>query len=220
MKKQKLIYNTLSEFSGKDLDELLSHLSNPLRNHSRRVAVCSSIMAEYAGNLMSSYDIQPWMNVPMLVHLGGTCHDIGKLLIPALLPDEAVLQQHPVLGAKLLEIYQTTIFDHQIQTDIVLDIVLYHHEQADGGGYPYGLCAKDIPVAAGLCAIADWLDKHICVQIEKDPDSSLESLFNMVEKQKGILFCKDAVHCFECAKPRLIQQYAKWNWLGTWCSTK
>ena len=34
----------------------------------------------------------------------------------------------------------------------------YHHERYDGGGYPYGLRAEEIPIEARIFAVSDTFD--------------------------------------------------------------
>jgi HD-GYP domain-containing protein (c-di-GMP phosphodiesterase class II) len=40
----------------------------------------------------------------------------------------------------------------------VLDVIRYHHERFDGGGYPDGLAGEAIPWHARILAVADALD--------------------------------------------------------------
>jgi HD-GYP domain-containing protein (c-di-GMP phosphodiesterase class II) len=40
----------------------------------------------------------------------------------------------------------------------VIDCVRYHHERLDGSGYPFGLKAGDIPLAARIISVADCFD--------------------------------------------------------------
>ena len=90
---------------------------------------------------------------------GFLLHDIGKVGIPEnilkkpspLTPQEwAVMQTHPILGATIL---QPIRFLHP-----AIPIVEAHHEQWDGGGYPRGLKAEDIPVAARIFSVVDTFD--------------------------------------------------------------
>lgn len=93
------------------------------------------------------------------VYMAGLLHDIGKIGI-----DEGVLRKpgrltaaefehiklHPTLGYKILaDIKQFTQ---------ILPVVLYHHEQWDGRGYPEGLRGEDIPLLARVVAVADAYD--------------------------------------------------------------
>ena len=43
-------------------------------------------------------------------------------------------------------------------TRMVRDIIFYHHERLDGGGYPRGLKGDEIPVGARILAVADAYD--------------------------------------------------------------
>lgn len=93
-------------------------------------------------------------------------HDIGKVAIPdsilckpgKLTPDEfEIMKTHSVLGAETLqsvaENYPSNAF-----LSMGLDIARWHHEKWDGSGYPDGLAADDIPLAARVMAVADVYD--------------------------------------------------------------
>lgn len=86
-------------------------------------------------------------------------HDAGMALLPLdiincedKLSDEQLekMQQHPVIGYELMR-YMKTWREASF-------IVLQHHEQVDGGGYPYGLSDKDICDGAKILAIVDAVD--------------------------------------------------------------
>jgi HD-GYP domain-containing protein (c-di-GMP phosphodiesterase class II) len=96
---------------------------------------------------------------PMLdeIELGAHLHDLGKYLIaesiilkPGPLTDEerAAVSYHPVYGAQLLSGLTAV-------TEVVRQVVLYHHERWDGEGYPEGLAGRRIPLAARIVAVAD-----------------------------------------------------------------
>ncbi|MDR0325991.1 MAG: hypothetical protein LBI19_07875 [Oscillospiraceae bacterium] len=59
------------------MNTLLGQFSLPFRSHIRRVAVCSSIMAEYAERTIRRCDIPDGTTLPLIAHLNGTCHDLG-----------------------------------------------------------------------------------------------------------------------------------------------
>jgi response regulator RpfG family c-di-GMP phosphodiesterase len=86
----------------------------------------------------------------------GPLHDLGKigladsvLLKPApLTADEAELcRQHVQIGAEIIEPLNPGA--------VGLSVVRSHHERWDGGGYPEGLAAEEIPLPARLLAVAD-----------------------------------------------------------------
>ena len=89
------------------------------------------------------------------IRLAGLLHDVGKLGVPdhvlqkpgRLEPDEwAEIRKHPELGARILA---------GANLDDIAGWVLAHHERPDGGGYPYGLPAEQIPLEARILAVAD-----------------------------------------------------------------
>jgi PAS domain S-box-containing protein len=96
-----------------------------------------------------------------LVHVrrGALLHDIGKigipdaiLLKPGPLTDEeaAIMRRHPQLA---LEMLAPIAFLRP-----ALDIPYCHHERWDGTGYPRGLKADQIPLAARIFAAVDIWD--------------------------------------------------------------
>ncbi len=93
------------------------------------------------------------------IEFGFLLHDIGKVAIPdAILykpealteKERALMAQHPVIGAQILRGIDFL--------GAAADVVRYHHERWDGGGYPDGLAGTEIPLAARVFAVADVLD--------------------------------------------------------------
>jgi putative nucleotidyltransferase with HDIG domain len=96
------------------------------------------------------------------LHRGGLLHDLGKIGIEGsildadgpLTPAQRVeMQQHPAIGARILE--PVAAFRPMIP------IVLQHHERLDGGGYPQGLRADQIDPLAKILAVADTFDAMV-----------------------------------------------------------
>lgn len=93
------------------------------------------------------------------LHRGGLLHDLGKIGVPVevldkpgrLTPEEMeVMRSHVTIGARLLEPIEAFAPS--------LPIVLYHHEQWDGSGYPEGLAGEAIPFLPRLLTIPDVFD--------------------------------------------------------------
>ena len=93
------------------------------------------------------------------VSIGGYIHDIGKIGIPDSILRKAdkltdlefaTIKTHPLIGADLLS-------EHPL-ADLVLDVVLHHHERLDGKGYPHGLSGDDLSLNAQLICLADAFD--------------------------------------------------------------
>lgn len=101
------------------------------------------------------------MNHEQLLHIrrGALLHDIGKLGIPDSIlhkPDKltdeewVIMRKHPEFAQDML---------HSVEyLRPALEICYCHHEKWDGSGYPRGLKAKDIPIAARIFAIVDVWD--------------------------------------------------------------
>jgi diguanylate cyclase (GGDEF)-like protein len=84
-------------------------------------------------------------------------HDVGMICVPAVImnkkdtlkeSEKHFVRKHPYIGWKMLE--------NVPEFDDVRNIVLYHHERADGSGYPFGLKGKEIPIQAGVLAISEF----------------------------------------------------------------
>ncbi|MEW4560946.1 HD-GYP domain-containing protein [Bremerella sp. JC770] len=94
-----------------------------------------------------------------LLYMAGLLHDVGKIGIddsvlrkPGRLTDEEYehIKLHPELGCNILSGLK--------QLEAVLPVVLHHHEQWDGNGYPHKLAGETIPKLARITAVADAYD--------------------------------------------------------------
>ena len=90
--------------------------------------------------------------------LAGVLHDVGKIhLDPAILgkpgpldeSEQDLMQRHPELGFAMTR---------KRLDPKVAKAILYHHERYDGGGYPFGLAAEDIPILSRIILVADAFD--------------------------------------------------------------
>ncbi|MCL1793145.1 MAG: HD domain-containing protein [Oscillospiraceae bacterium] len=189
----------------KDLDKLLEYFPLPLRNHCRRVAICSSVIVEYAADFIP-YAASTGSNLPMIAHIGGTFHDIGKLLVPTLIKNESDYLRHPEIGAEFLGQTEEFLSRNESQMQLVSDMVRYHHERPGGNGFPDGLQIKDIPMIAQLCAVANELDHRFY-----DGKEPADVIFKRINFMEGSYFCVSILHCFKKAWPKLKELYEKWK---------
>jgi len=92
-----------------------------------------------------------------LVEFGALLHDVGKIAVPkeivnkpGPLNDEewAVMRQHTIAGQRMLDKIGGGMTD-------VGAIVRASHERWDGGGYPDGTTADDVPLPARIVSVAD-----------------------------------------------------------------
>jgi len=104
--------------------------------------------------------------------LGALFHDLGKERIPKKIlkkrppltkPEQDLMHQHSLFGAEMLA-------NTGRYSDTVAQVVMHHHERADGSGYPAGLKGDAIDRLARIVAIADTYDNHTN---SYDPKTSL-----------------------------------------------
>jgi putative two-component system response regulator len=90
---------------------------------------------------------------------GSWLHDCGKIGVPERVlnfpgklseDDMESVMQHPRWGSEVARQAQ--------MSETVVNVILYHHEQFDGAGYPSGLKGTGIPIEARIVAIADVFD--------------------------------------------------------------
>ncbi|MBU1640197.1 MAG: HD domain-containing protein [Proteobacteria bacterium] len=111
------------------------------------------------------------------LELGCLAHDIGKTAIPDdvllkparfNLQDRNIMEYHPLIGAKLVA--------RHIQDDMIIDIILNHHERLDGSGYPAGLKGDEIGLLPRIVAAADTYEALVSRRPYKKSISSEEAL--------------------------------------------
>jgi HD-GYP domain-containing protein (c-di-GMP phosphodiesterase class II) len=120
--------------------------------HIERIGRFSTLLAEAIG-----------MNPDFCRRIGyaAPLHDVGKVAIPdAILlkpgqltaEERAIVETHAEEGHRLLRGSSSSILD------MGATIALSHHERWDGGGYPRGITAENIPIEGRIVAIADVFD--------------------------------------------------------------
>lgn len=141
----------------------VEYRDNDTGEHTLRVARYSRIIAEQLG-------------LPARlcrdIYLAAPLHDVGKvaipdnvLLKPGRLTDEemAVIRTHATIGERILADSSCELIQ------LGAEIAAGHHERWDGAGYPRGLRAGEIPVAARVVAVADVFDALTTRRPYKEP---------------------------------------------------
>ncbi len=112
-----------------------------------------------------------------ILYKSAPLHDIGKVGIPDRIllkpgryePEEfEIMKGHSNLGYQALRQAERELGQELPFLRHAKDIVLYHHEKWDGGGYPKGLAGDDIPISARLMAVADVYDALISRRVYKE----------------------------------------------------
>jgi putative nucleotidyltransferase with HDIG domain len=125
-------------------------------------------------------------------------HDIGKIAIPdsillkpGRLTEEEfeVVKTHAVLGARVLANGDSEVLR------MAEAIALHHHERWDGDGYPGGLTADAIPIAARLVHLADVFDVLVHERPYKE-SWTVDAAVAEIERGAGTDFDPAAVRAF------------------------
>jgi HD-GYP domain-containing protein (c-di-GMP phosphodiesterase class II) len=117
--------------------------------------------SHHVGDLASTLGQQVDLSSEQLSVLGfaARIHDIGKIAINEFIINKPgrfteaeyiMVQQHSMLGSRLIE---------SLELDpLIPEIVLSHHENFDGTGYPNGIKGEVIPLEARIIRITDTYD--------------------------------------------------------------
>lgn len=153
------------------LMQLLNERTPGLLDHSSGVTlIAAGVAAQFD---LEAEDLDEMLRAAEL-------HDVGKLAIPdAILnkpgpldPGEwAFMQQHPVIGQRIL--------DAAAALAPVGLIVRASHERWDGGGYPDGLRGDAIPLGARIIAVCDAYDamtSERCYQQARSHEQAMAEL--------------------------------------------
>lgn len=158
--------------------------------HNFNISVLSMIFGRHRG--MSRGDI-------LALGLGGLLHDLGKTHIPpvmldkpaSLTPEEwAIVRKHAAEGFEALN-------DTGQVTKNVLEIVRYHHERADGSGYPEGLFGGSLPDLPRMVAIADAYDSMVGGYYRRPmtPTDALRVLKTDAAEEYGMDLVEEFIRC-------------------------
>lgn len=130
-----------------------------------------------------------------VLYTAARLHDVGKIGIPdsvllktdRLNADEMeLMRRHTVIGARILSSGKSRILL------LAENISLSHHERFDGRGYPHGLVADEIPMAARIVAVSDVLDALTHARPYK-PAWPIAEALSEIASQAGRQFDADAV---------------------------
>jgi len=144
-----------------------------IHGHSLRVG-------RYAAGIGEAMGMEP--GEVAALRSAGYLHDIGKVAVdkhlfakPAALdPDEfRLMADHTVVGHQIVS-------GVQFPWPQVPEVVRWHHERADGSGYPDGLQLEDVPLPPRIVALADAFDAMTSERPYRQPLSLGETLSELV----------------------------------------
>jgi len=146
------------------------------RGHSERVARYALLIARHLG--LDEDELKA-------IRYGSWLHDCGKIGVsenilnnegPLDEADIHIIRNHPLWGADVARKARLS--------DMIVNIILSHHERYDGKGYPSGLHAEEIPLEARIVSVADIYDALTTERPYRKaytPELALEMLISMKE---------------------------------------
>lgn len=137
--------------------------------HSVNVATIGSLFAKDMG--LNEKDMKSFCTGMLLHDLGKTKVSSSILNKKGHLTDEEFekIKMHPEMGAKILRESGSGFKDEYI-------VILQHHENCDGSGYPYGLRKDEIHYIARLVHIIDIYDALTTRRSYSPPKKPFDSL--------------------------------------------
>ena len=157
------------------------------QGHSERVVELTVRLAQRLGI---------WEGDLPALRRGAILHDIGKMGVP----DSILLSPGPLSAGEWEIMSKHPEFAHQMLTSIpflqsALDIPYCHHERWDGSGYPRGLKAEEIPLAARIFSVVDVWDALTSDRPYRDA-WSFEKAQEYIGLNSGYLFDPHVVDVF------------------------
>jgi HD-GYP domain-containing protein (c-di-GMP phosphodiesterase class II) len=134
---------------GESLKQLATLMAHDFKtyDHSLQVFV-------FATTLMNTYSLSE--DEMVQIGVGAVLHDLGKLGIDAAILDKPgpltaeetlIVRTHPAKGVALCSGLNLSL--------TAMQCILFHHERADGSGYPGGVGSGEIPLAAMAVGLVD-----------------------------------------------------------------
>jgi putative two-component system response regulator len=198
-------YQKVQDISMRALASLDEVRDKETGNHILRTQHYVRVLAQELANQPNYADILT-LDVIDTYTKAAPLHDLGKVGIPdyvllkpgKLTPEEwEIMKTHAQIGADAIwraikDEEDTEAIDFLC---VAMEIAANHHEKWDGTGYPKGLAADRIPLAARLMALADAFDALITRRVYKPP-ISIEAAHNIINNSSGTHFDPDIVAAF------------------------
>jgi len=159
-----------------NIEKVLFSLANAVeakdrytQGHTTRVAELAMSLGEKVG--LDEKEMEA-------LRIGGMLHDIGKIGIP----ENILNKPGPLDGAEWELMKQHSDIGHKIcrplgkTLGMALEVIRHHHEKLDRSGYPDGLGAQQISMAARIMAVVDIYDALTTERPYRQALSSEEAL--------------------------------------------
>jgi ribonuclease P protein subunit RPR2 len=174
--------------------------------HAQRVRAYALVLTEA---------VDPSLLEDASLEYGFLLHDVGKIAIPNNIlskrgpltaGDWALIRTHPSVGASILS--GVTLLGGR-----GIEIVNFHHERWDGGGYPSSLAGEGIPIGARIFAVADALDAMTSARPYREPFSWQEANQRLLAETGG-QFDPDVIRAYAASEERMYAIYEQFAATG------
>ena len=189
------------------LSSIIEYRSVESGQHILRIRRYTHILLERIRENCPEYGLTE--EVISIISSAAALHDVGKIGIPdavltkpgPLTPEERELMKtHTTIGCRILE--SMSHLGNQEYLRYAHNICHYHHERWDGGGYPVGLSAEEIPICAQVVGLADVYDALTTRRVYKEA-CSFQTAANMILNGECGEFSPKLLECFKQVLPRL-----------------
>ncbi len=180
------------------------------QENERTAGIVQSLMAMIGDHTLSCSDMETIVNyvhavaaamnypeehIQNLLH-GAMLRDVGMIRVSDIivqseseLKDEewTAIKQHPIDGSDMLR--KMSFSEH------TCDVVLYHHERFNGGGYPQGIRGTQIPLGARIVSVVE----SYAVMLQKRPKRpalSSEQSLSTLKENLGKRYDPDIIAAF------------------------
>jgi len=199
------------------LARLSEHRDVRVDNHLERIREYSRILAEELAERDEYRQLLSRSQLEDLV-MASVLHDIGKVGIPDAImlaehsepseEDEMLIRQHTIIGGDVIKSMEKSEEKDSGFLRFARNIAYFHHECWDGGGYPFGLKADEIPLEARIVALVDFYES---MTMAADPTRQLthSQTLQLIIQEAGFRFDPDIVDAFVYCEQEFVEVYAR-----------
>jgi len=122
-----------------------------------------------------------------IIELQETLHSYSGTLSEE---QQVAIQKHPIESIKILRAAG-------VDDPVLINAVLHHHENINGGGYPQHLDGEKISLAACFLAVADRYSAMVSGRSYRGPLSAKDALREFFIQHKGVFHEEIALRCIK-----------------------
>lgn len=172
-------------------------------NHLERIReYCKILASELSNEEVLRNEITP----SFIEDIYNACilHDIGKVAIPDNLlgrnsqlerAERDQIRKHTIIGGDLIKEMEEESKGTGFLS-MAKHIAYFHHERWDGKGYPYGLMAEEIPLAARIMAVANTYEEMTAGTGDSPETIAHQEVVQYIDDNKGRMFDPIVVKAF------------------------